>query len=94
VVFRRNAGASMTEDQLEKMRECARPLEREARTVRVACKDGDVLHGIALFVSDAERDVIFRLHSSNNPAKYQAGTVYLINWDDITDFQELSLTDD
>lgn len=83
---------SMTEDQLEKMRECARPLESDAKTVRVACKDGDVLHGVALFVSDAERDVIFRLHSSNNQAKYQGVTVYLIKWDDITDFQELNLT--
>lgn len=79
----------MTEDQLEKMRECARPPESDAKTVRVACKDGDVLDGIALFVSDAERDVIFRLQSGNNPAKYQGGTVYLIKWDDITDFQEL-----
>jgi hypothetical protein len=61
----------LTEDQLEKMKECARPLEGDAKTVRVACKDGDVLHGVALFVSNAERDVIFRLHSSNNPAKYQ-----------------------
>jgi hypothetical protein len=94
VILRRSAGASMTEDQLAKMRECARPPESDAKTVRVACKDGDVLDGIALFVSDAERDVIFRLHSSNNPAKYQGGTVYLIKWDDISDFRELNLTDD
>jgi hypothetical protein len=89
VIFGRNAEASMTEDQLEKMRECARPLERDAKTLRVACNDGDVLQGVAIFVSDAERDVIFRLHSSNNPAKYKSGTVYLIRWDDITEFQEL-----
>jgi len=84
----------MTEDQLKKMRECARSPESDAKTVRVACKDGDVLDGIALFVSDAHRDVIFRLHSSNNPAKYQGGTVYLIKWDDISDFQELDSTGD
>jgi len=49
----------MTEDQLEKMRECARRRQNSAKTVRVACKDGDVLQGSAVFVSDAERDVIY-----------------------------------
>jgi hypothetical protein len=72
------------------MRMCARRLKGDAKTVRVACKDGDVLQGFALFVSDAERDVIFELHSSNNLAKYQSGTHYLIRWDDIADFQELA----
>jgi hypothetical protein len=80
----------MTGDQLGKIRECARRLEKDAKTVRVTCNDGDVLQGFALFVSDAERDVIFQLHSSNNPRKYQSGTHYLINWDDISDFQELT----
>ena len=80
----------MTEDQLKAMRECARQLKSNAKTVRVTCSDGDVLQGTALFVSDAERDVIFELESSNNPAKYHSGTHYLIKWDDITDFQELN----
>ena len=79
----------MTEDQLEKMRECARRPGVNAKTLRVTCSDGDVLQGIAVFVSDAERDVIFELESSNNPTKYHSGTVYLINWDDIADFQAL-----
>ena len=79
----------MTEDQLEKMRECARRLKKDAKTVRVVCNDGDILQGLALFVSDAERDVIFELQSSNNPAKYQSGTHYLIKWHDIKDFQEV-----
>jgi hypothetical protein len=79
----------MTEDQLEQMREYARPVESEAKSLRVTCEDGDVLEGVAIFVSDAERDVIFRVDSSNNPAKYKSGTVYLIKWDDIADFQEL-----
>jgi hypothetical protein len=80
----------MTEDQLEKMRECARRLPGDENTVTVTCKDGDVLEGFAMFVSDAERDVIFDLRSSNNPAKYQRGKVYLIEWDHITDFQQKS----
>jgi hypothetical protein len=67
-----NAGAGMTEDQLEKMRKCARRLKGDAKTVRVACKDGDVLQRFALFVTDAERDVVFELHSSSNLAKYQS----------------------
>jgi hypothetical protein len=79
----------MTEDQLEQMREYARLVESEAKSLRVTCEDGDVLEGVAIFVSDAERDVIFRVDSSNNPAKYKSGTVYLIKWDDIADFQEL-----
>jgi hypothetical protein len=80
----------MTEDQLEKLREYARRVRGDAKILRVTCKDGDVLRGSVLFVSDAERDVIFELHSSNNVAKYQNGTHYLIKWDEITDFQELS----
>jgi hypothetical protein len=88
-LIKTNAEVGMTEDQLEKIRACARRLPGHEKTVRVACKDGDVLQGFALFVSDAERDVVFELHSSNNP-KYQSGTHYLIGWDDITDFQELS----
>jgi hypothetical protein len=80
----------MTEDQLEKMRDCARRPQNNAQIVRVACTDGDVLQGIAVFVDDAERDVIFEVASSNNPTKYRSGTHYLIRWDDITDFQELN----
>ncbi len=80
----------MTDDQLEQMRECARRLPGDEKAARVTCSDGDVLQGFAMFVSDAERDVIFDLHSSNNPAKYKSGQVYLIAWDDITDFQQIS----
>jgi hypothetical protein len=54
----------MKQDQLEKMRECARRPKSDAKTVSVACNDGDVLQGFALFVSDAERDVIFEIHSA------------------------------
>ncbi len=79
----------MKQDQLEKMRECARRPKSDAKTVSVACNDGDVLQGFALFVSDAECDVIFEIHSSNNSAKYKnGGTCYLIKWADITDFHE------
>ncbi len=78
----------MTQGQLEKMRECARQPKSDAKAVSVTCNDGDVLQGFALFVSDAEHDVIFELHSSNNSAKYKNGTCYLIKWDDIADFHE------
>ena len=80
----------MREDQPEKMRECARRLRRDEKAVKITCKDGDVLEGFAVFVSDTERDVVFDLRSSNNPRKYQSGQVYLIPWDDITDFQHIS----
>ena len=78
----------MKQEQLEKMRECARRPKSDAKTVSVACNDGDVLQGFALFVSDAECDVIFEIHSSNNSVKYKNGTCYLIKWADITDFHE------
>ena len=78
----------MTSDQLDKMRECAMRPKSDAKTVSVACNDGDVLQGLALFVSDAERDAIFEIHSRINSAKYKNGTCYLIKWDDITDFHE------
>jgi hypothetical protein len=79
----------MTEEQLAKIRDCARALSGDQKTVRITCKDGDVLEGFALFVSDAERDVIFDLRSSNNPEKYEQGTVYSVQWDDIEDFELL-----
>jgi hypothetical protein len=72
----------MTADQLEQLREWARRPEKDCKTVRFTCKGGEVVQGILLFVSDAERDVILRLPSSNDSA--------LINWDDIQDFQELT----
>ena len=80
----------MNEDQLDKMRQCAIRPYSDNKTLKLACKDGDVLQGIAVFVSDEDREVIIRVDSSNNPAKYRSGMHYLIKWDDITDFQELT----
>jgi len=80
----------MTEDYLKKIRDCARRPTGDEKLVSVASNDGDVLQGFALFVSDAESDVIFEVHSSNNPAKYKNGSCYLIKWDDIRDFKELT----
>jgi hypothetical protein len=69
------------------MRLGAQALPGDEKTVRLTYKDGDVLEGFALFVS--ERDVIFDLRSSNNPKKYKRGTVYLVPWSDIADFDQL-----
>jgi hypothetical protein len=80
----------MTEDHLKKIRECARRPKGDEKLVSVVCNDGELLQGFALFVSDAERDVIFEVHSSNNPAKYKNGNCYLLKWDDITDFKDLT----
>ena len=90
MIIQDDEDSAVTEDQLEKMRECARRPKSDAKTLRVTCRDGDILQGIAVFVSDAERDVIFELESSNNPTKYQTGTHYLVKWDDIADFQEIN----
>jgi hypothetical protein len=81
----------MTEEQLEKIRDCARRGSGDQRSARLTCKNGDILEGFALFVSDAERDVIFDLRASNNPGKYRRGEVYLVEWDDITNFRQMSL---
>jgi hypothetical protein len=79
----------MTDEQLQKLREIAKRPSGDAKAVSIACNDGDVLQGFALFVSDTEHDVVFELHSSNNAAKYKNGTCYSIKWDEITDFHEL-----
>jgi hypothetical protein len=80
----------MTQEQLDKMRKCVSHPKIDAKTVKVTCNDGDVLEGFIEFVSDDERDLILQLLSSNNPTKYKRGTAYLVRWDDIVDFQELS----
>ncbi len=61
----------------------------EAKTVKVTCRDGDVLEGFIDFISEEERDLIFQLLSNSNPTKYKRGIAYLIRWDDIVGFQEL-----
>lgn len=85
--YRTDAG-DMTDQQLEKLREYARLPKDKAKRLSIACNDGVILQGLALVVSDEDRDVIFELHSSNNPAKYKDGTFYLIKWDDIADVHE------
>jgi hypothetical protein len=82
-------GASMTQEQLEKMRGFVTRPKTDAKTVKVTCYDGDVLEGFIEFISDEERDVILQLLSSSNATKYKRGTAYLVRWDDIADFQEL-----
>ena len=79
----------MTQEQVEKMKRCVTSPKVDAKTVKVACHDGDVLEGFIELVSDEERDVILELLSSSNPTKYKRGTCYMLRWDDIADFQEL-----
>jgi hypothetical protein len=80
---------SMTQEQLEQMRGCVSDPKIDAKTVKVTCHDGDILEGFVEFISDEERDIIFQLQSSNNPARYTHGTCYQVRWDDIVDFQVL-----
>src|SRR4030095_2061930 len=70
-------GASMTQEQVEKMKGCVANPKVDAKTVKVTCYDGDVLEGFIEFVSDEERDVILELLSSSNPTKYKKGTCYV-----------------
>ncbi len=60
-----------------------------AKTVKVTCTDGDILDGFVEFICDEERDVVFLLQSSSNPAKYKRGSNYAVRCDDIVDFQVL-----
>lgn len=77
----------MTLEQLEKMRGFVTDPKVDAKTVKVTCTDGDILEGFVEFICDEERDVVFLLQSSSNPAKYKRGTNYAVRWDDIVDFQ-------
>jgi len=79
----------MTQEQLEKMRGFVTHPKIDAKTVKVTCTDGDILEGFVEFICDEERDVVFLLQSSSNPAKYKRGTSYAVCWDDIVEFQEL-----
>jgi hypothetical protein len=65
---------SMTQEQLEQMRGCVTHPKIEAKTVKVTCNDGDILEGFVEFICDEERDVVFQLQSSSNPARYKRGT--------------------
>jgi hypothetical protein len=79
----------MTQEQLEKMRDFVTHPKIDAKAVKVICTDGDILEGFAEFICDEERDVVFLLQSSSNPAKYKRGTSYAVCWDDIVELQEL-----
>jgi hypothetical protein len=77
----------MTKEHLEQMRGCVTDPKIDAKTVKVTCNDGDILEGFIEFICDEERDVVFLLQSSSNPAKYKRGTTYAVRWDDIVGFQ-------
>jgi hypothetical protein len=66
----------MTKEHLEQMRGCVTEPKIDAKTVTVTCSDGDILEGFIEFICDEERDVVFLLQSSSNPAKYKRGTTY------------------
>jgi len=80
---------SMTQEQLEQMRGCVTNPKVDAKTAKVTCNDGDILEGFIEFICDEERDVVFELQSSSNPAKYKRGNTYAIPLDDIAGFQVL-----
>ncbi len=67
----------MTPEQLEQMRGYVTDPKIDAKTAKVTCNDGDILEGFIEFVCDEERDVVFQLQSSSNPAKYKRGTNYV-----------------
>jgi len=79
----------MTQEQLEQMRGCVTDPKIDAKSVKVTCNDGDILEGFIESICDEERDVVFQLQASSNPAKYKRGTTYAVRWDDIVGFQVL-----
>ena len=89
---RKGARRSMTLEQLDEMRRCCRVTHPKiaAKAVKVTCNDGDILEGFIELISDEDRDVVFLLHSSSNPAKYKRGTNYRLHWEDIAEFQVLA----
>lgn len=82
----------MTLEQLEEMRRCCRVTHPKvaAKAVRVTCNDGDVLEGFIELVYEEDRDVVFLLQATSNPAKYKRGTNYRLHWEDIAELQVLA----
>jgi hypothetical protein len=82
----------MTLEELDEMRGCCRVTHPKiaAKAVKVTCDDGDILEGFIELISDEDRDVVFLLQSSSNPAKYKLETSYRLHWEDIAEFQVLT----
>ncbi len=81
----------MTPEQLEEMKACVTHPKTDATTVKITCSDGDAFEGFIELVDDDERDVVCQILTSNKPEKYRTGTSYLVRWDDIVDFQKLTV---
>jgi hypothetical protein len=70
-------------EQIERLR------QNEGKVVKITCTDGELLEAKIIHVDDESRDAIYDLVSSSTPEKYNQGTAsaYVIQWDDIADFQ-------
>jgi len=69
-------------EQIERLR------QNEGKVVKITCSDGELLEAKILHVDDEYRDAVYDLVSSTMPEKYKDGaTAYVIEWDDIVDFQ-------
>jgi hypothetical protein len=80
----------MTPELLERLKKlCAGP-KVDAKIVKIICADEDVLEGFIDSVDDGYREVIFCTLRSNRPEKYKVRSAVLIDYDDITNVEELS----
>lgn len=73
----------MTAEQIERLR------QREGKSVKITCSDGELLEAKIIHVDDEHQDAVFDLVSSTNLEKYPRGifATYVIHWADIMDFE-------
>lgn len=79
-----------TQEQLVKMRSCETRPKADAKPVKLTCLNGDVWEGFVEFVDDEHQDEVFQPRTVPNPEKYDARNCYVIRWDEIVDFQQLT----
>ena len=76
----------MTQEQLMQLR------ASEKKKVQITCSDGELIQAEVLHVDDENRDVVCELLSTTTPEKYKQGKgiCIAVNWDAITDLQDIS----
>jgi hypothetical protein len=76
----------VTEEQLVRLR------AYEKKKLQITCLDGELIQAEVLHVDDENRDVVCELLSTTTPEKYKQGKgiCIAVNWDDISDLQEIS----
>jgi hypothetical protein len=84
------SGRRVTWEPFYKMRSCETRPNVDAKAGKLTCVNGDVWEGFVEFVDDEHQAVVFQPRSSPNPEKDDTRNCYVIRWDEIVDFQQLT----